>query len=134
MTFVNRGRTRSLALRCEPDMPTVDAGHQHVQDERSRIRQFYSLTKPRVVELLLVVTAPTMILATGGIPDLWLVLATLIGGAFSAGSCAVQGSQSTCERAPMTWSHFPPAPFVRKNYVSLPYRRHRGTHRAIWRA
>jgi protoheme IX farnesyltransferase len=47
---------------------------------------YLSLTKPRVVELLLVVTAPTMILATGGIPDLWLVLATLIGGAFSAGS------------------------------------------------
>ncbi|POH61708.1 protoheme IX farnesyltransferase [Cryobacterium zongtaii] len=53
---------------------------------RNTIRAYISLTKPRVVELLLVVTAPTMILATGGIPDLWLVLATLIGGALSAGS------------------------------------------------
>ena len=53
---------------------------------RNTIRAYVSLTKPRVVELLLVVTAPTMILATGGIPDLWLVLATLIGGALSAGS------------------------------------------------
>jgi protoheme IX farnesyltransferase len=49
-------------------------------------RAYLSLTKPRVVELLLVVTAPTMILAERGIPSLWLVLATLIGGAFSAGS------------------------------------------------
>lgn len=47
---------------------------------------YLSLTKPRVVELLLVVTAPTMFLAQRGIPSLWLVLATLVGGAFSAGS------------------------------------------------
>ena len=47
---------------------------------------YLSLTKPRVVELLLVVTAPTMILAEQGIPNLWLVLATLIGGSLSAGS------------------------------------------------
>jgi protoheme IX farnesyltransferase len=47
---------------------------------------YLSLTKPRVVELLLVVTAPTMLLAERGIPSLWLVLATLIGGALSAGS------------------------------------------------
>lgn len=44
------------------------------------------MTKPRVVELLLVVTVPAMILAEQGIPNLWLVLATLIGGALSAGS------------------------------------------------
>ena len=47
---------------------------------------YLSLTKPRVVELLLVVTVPTMILAERGIPSLWLVLATLIGGCLSAGS------------------------------------------------
>jgi protoheme IX farnesyltransferase len=45
-----------------------------------------ALTKPRVIELLLITTVPTMILAKHGMPDLWLVLATLIGGAFSAGS------------------------------------------------
>jgi protoheme IX farnesyltransferase len=47
---------------------------------------YIALTKPRVIELLLVVTAPTMILAENGIPSLWLMLATLIGGALSAGS------------------------------------------------
>lgn len=50
------------------------------------LKAYLALTKPRVIELLLVVTAPTMILAQNGIPSLWLVLATLIGGAFSAGS------------------------------------------------
>lgn len=51
-----------------------------------KIRAYFALTKPRVVELLLVVTVPTMILAEQGFPNLWLVLATLIGGAMSAGS------------------------------------------------
>ena len=53
---------------------------------RRTARAYLSLTKPRVVELLLVVTAPTMILAEQGIPSLWLVVATLIGGSLSAGS------------------------------------------------
>ena len=49
-------------------------------------KAYLALTKPRVIELLLVTTAPVMILAQGGIPNLWLVLWTLIGGALSAGS------------------------------------------------
>ena len=53
---------------------------------RRTLQAYIALTKPRVIELLLVVTAPTMILAERGIPNLWLVLATLIGGALSAGS------------------------------------------------
>ncbi len=44
------------------------------------------LTKPRVIELLLIATVPTMILAQRGLPDLWLIAATLLGGALSAGS------------------------------------------------
>ncbi|GHD40125.1 protoheme IX farnesyltransferase [Mycetocola manganoxydans] len=51
-----------------------------------KIKGYISLTKPRVMELLLVTTVPVMILAEGGIPNLWLVLATVIGGALSAGS------------------------------------------------
>jgi len=50
------------------------------------VKAYVSLTKPRVMELLLVVTVPAMILAEGGLPNLWLVLATLLGGAMSAGS------------------------------------------------
>lgn len=50
------------------------------------LRAYIALTKPRVMELLLVVTVPAMILAQRGFPNLWLVVATLIGGALSAGS------------------------------------------------
>ncbi|KQO64793.1 heme o synthase [Curtobacterium sp. Leaf261] len=53
-----------------------------------KLRGYVALTKPRVMELLLVTTAPTMFLAARGVPDLWLVLWTLIGGAMSAGSAA----------------------------------------------
>ena len=45
-----------------------------------------ALTKPRIIELLLVTTVPTMLLAQRGLPSLKLVLVTLIGGTFAAGS------------------------------------------------
>ncbi|HEY0259201.1 MAG TPA: heme o synthase [Lacisediminihabitans sp.] len=51
-----------------------------------KAKAYLALTKPRVIELLLVTTAPVMILAQNGIPNLWLVLWTLVGGALSAGS------------------------------------------------
>jgi len=51
-----------------------------------KAKAYFELTKPRVIELLLVSTVPTMILAQQGIPDIWLIIATVIGGAFSAGS------------------------------------------------
>jgi protoheme IX farnesyltransferase len=53
-----------------------------------KARAYVSLTKPRVIELLLVTTAPVMVLAQGGLPSLWLMLATLVGGAMSAGSAS----------------------------------------------
>ena len=51
-----------------------------------KAKAYFALTKPRVIELLLITTVPTMILAQRGLPDLWLVLWTLAGGAMSAGS------------------------------------------------
>jgi len=51
-----------------------------------KVRGYVALTKPRVIELLLITTVPVMILAERGIPDLWLVLATLVGGTLAAGS------------------------------------------------
>lgn len=47
---------------------------------------YVALTKPRVIELLLVTTVPTMILADRGLPSFGLILATLVGGAAAAGS------------------------------------------------
>tara|TARA_B110000967_G_scaffold204780_1_gene247942 strand:+ start:502 stop:1398 length:897 start_codon:yes stop_codon:yes gene_type:complete len=47
---------------------------------------YIALTKPRIIELLLITTVPTMILAERGWPSTWLVVVTLIGGTLSAGS------------------------------------------------
>ena len=52
------------------------------------VRAYVALTKPRVLELLLVTTVPVMILAARGLPDIWLIFATVIGGSLSAGSAA----------------------------------------------
>jgi protoheme IX farnesyltransferase len=50
-----------------------------------RIRSYVALTKPRIVELLLVTTLPTMFVARGGVPSLGLMVATLVGGTLAAG-------------------------------------------------
>jgi len=51
----------------------------------SSIRGYIALTKPRVISLLLVTTVPAMVVAHGGWPSTWLVIATLVGGSLSAG-------------------------------------------------
>ena len=52
---------------------------------RARVGAYVALTKPRIIELLLVTTLPTMVVAERGVPSGWLVLATLLGGALAAG-------------------------------------------------
>jgi protoheme IX farnesyltransferase len=49
-------------------------------------RSLFALTKPRIIELLLVTTVPTMLLAQRGLPPVRVLLVTLIAGAFAAGS------------------------------------------------
>jgi len=51
----------------------------------ARLRAFVLLTKPRIIELLLVTTVPAMILARRGLPSLWLMAAVLVGGTLAAG-------------------------------------------------
>src|SRR5699024_4064374 len=90
----------SLGARRQRDTATTtrdDAGAS--QDAASgargpaRIRDVVSayvgLTKPRIIELLLITTVPAMFLAAGGIPSLTLVLWTLLGGCLAAGSANV---------------------------------------------
>jgi len=48
-------------------------------------RSLFALTKPRIIELLLVTTVPTMIVAARGLPSIWLIVATVAGGALAAG-------------------------------------------------
>lgn len=52
---------------------------------RSRVWAYVALTKPRIIELLLITTVPAMVLAADAWPGAWLVLATLVGGSLSAG-------------------------------------------------
>jgi protoheme IX farnesyltransferase len=52
---------------------------------RSQLGAYVALTKPRIIELLLVTTVPTMILAERGLPSLSLIAATVLGGTLAAG-------------------------------------------------
>ena len=67
-----------VAIEARPGRPRIGI--------RRKALAYIALTKPRVIELLLVTTAPVMVLAANGIPNLWLVLGTLVGGSLSAGS------------------------------------------------
>jgi protoheme IX farnesyltransferase len=49
------------------------------------VKAYVALTKPRIIELLLVTTVPTMFVAQRGWPELGLVVATLLGGSLAAG-------------------------------------------------
>jgi len=49
------------------------------------LRAYVALTKPRIIELLLVTTVPTMVLAERGVPSVWLIGAVMVGGTLAAG-------------------------------------------------
>lgn len=82
-------RARLLA---SPRLPGEGGGGEVLdRDRRASLREtiqaYVALTKPRIIELLLVTTVPAMVLAARGIPRLDLVLWTLVGGSLAAG-CA----------------------------------------------
>jgi heme o synthase len=51
----------------------------------ARVGAYVALTKPRIIELLLITTVPTMVVAERGVPSVWLMVATVIGGTLAAG-------------------------------------------------
>ena len=55
---------------------------------RDVVAAYVGLTKPRVIELLLLTTVPVMFFAARGVPPLGLVVATVVGGTLSAGSAS----------------------------------------------
>ena len=73
----------------DPDRTTTDAGRRTAGDS---VRAYIALTKPRIIELLLVTTVPAMVLATRFVPGVqlghwaWLTVWTLVGGTLAAGS------------------------------------------------
>ena len=52
---------------------------------RTKVGAYIALTKPRIIELLLVTTVPTMVVAEAGLPSIWLMFATVFGGTLAAG-------------------------------------------------
>ena len=52
---------------------------------RARVAGYVALTKPRIIELLLITTVPTMVVAQRGMPSGWLILNTVLGGTLAAG-------------------------------------------------
>ncbi len=64
-------------------LPAAVAGRRSI---RVVLRSLFALTKPRIIELLLVTTVPAMMLASRGLPAPGLLLATLAGGALAAAS------------------------------------------------
>ncbi len=77
-----------LGRLSEVDVTAIDPGTRAgtTTSLAGTARAYLALTKPRIIELLLVTTLPTMILAADGLPGAWLVAATLIGGSLAAGS------------------------------------------------
>ncbi len=68
------------------DGPQIRITDPQAAPERwGRLRAYVELTKPRIIELLLVTTVPAMVVAAGGWPGTWLAIATVVGGTLSAG-------------------------------------------------
>ncbi len=78
-----------MAVGSRPLVPSRLApggiAHGSRRTATSRFGSYVALTKPRIIELLLITTVPTMVLAEGGWPSTWLVVLTLIGGTLAAG-------------------------------------------------
>jgi protoheme IX farnesyltransferase len=70
----------------EVSAPPRTAVKRRTVRPRGRFAAYVALTKPRIIELLLVTTVPAMVLAAGGLPDGWVVLVTMVGGTLAAGS------------------------------------------------
>lgn len=78
-----------MAVGSRPLVPSRLApggvAHGNRRTARSKFGAYVALTKPRIIELLLITTVPTMVLAEGGWPSTWLVFWTLVGGSLAAG-------------------------------------------------
>ena len=84
MTYVGQSVPRTARSGVVPPVDRV--GKASVRDV---VAAYVGLTKPRVIELLLLTTVPVMFFAAQGVPPLGLVAATVVGGSFSAGSASV---------------------------------------------
>jgi protoheme IX farnesyltransferase len=66
-------------------MTSLSPALSGIRSHGVKARSYVALTKPRIIELLLVTTVPTMFVAKGGVPSVRLIALTLLGGALAAG-------------------------------------------------
>lgn len=85
MTYVGESRPAVSGPHDDPEATGQLGGAAGLKDV---VAAYVGLTKPRVIELLLLTTVPVMFFAQRGIPPLGLVVATVIGGTLSAGSAS----------------------------------------------
>ena len=78
MTFVGHSASAQSLPQPQPTPATV----------KDVVTAYVGLMKPRVIELLLLTTVPVMFFAARGVPDLGLVVATVVGGTLSSGSAS----------------------------------------------
>ena len=72
--------TEAVALGTDPEA----RGQNAPASFRDKVRAYFALTKPRIIELLLITTVPSMVVAQRGLPPLDLLFFTLLGGALAA--------------------------------------------------
>lgn len=73
------------ADRTESQAAVTAGRHRTLRQAVGTVGDYVALTKPRIIELLLITTLPTMVVAEGRIPPVGLMVATLVGGALAAG-------------------------------------------------
>jgi heme o synthase len=82
LATVSRRLEQGSSAETESKGPEVEAASR--PSLRETTAAYFQLTKPRIVVLLLITTVPTMVLAAGRFPSMWLVLSTLFGGSLAA--------------------------------------------------
>ncbi|MFI6822478.1 heme o synthase [Micromonospora sp. NPDC050187] len=87
MSMITERPVKSPAAGPAANVTSEGAGAR--RDVRAVVSAYVTLTKPRIVELLLVTTVPAMMLAADGLPSLWLVAVVVVGGALAAGAASV---------------------------------------------
>jgi len=74
-----------VPINARPVVPSRLFTHESKRSPKSLLGGYIALTKPRIIELLLITTVPTMVVAAAGWPEWWLIAVTLFGGSLAAG-------------------------------------------------
>jgi len=74
-----------VPINVRPVVPSRLFSHDSKRSPKTVLGGYIALTKPRIIELLLITTVPTMVVAAAGWPDWWLIAVTLLGGSLAAG-------------------------------------------------